>query len=63
MQRSKTDYLQIRVEPADKNTLTFAASLIGVSLSEFVRDASGRAARDVLCRELAPVGPDEEPAA
>lgn len=46
--RSKGDYLDVRLEPAEKQAFKEAADLAGLALSAWVRERLRRAARDEL---------------
>ena len=50
--RPKDSHLTVRVEEPKKKQYRAAASLAGVSLGHFVRNAVEAAAREVLLREL-----------
>lgn len=50
--RTKDSFHTVRFDPARKGQIGVAASLTGLSVGAFIRDAAEKAARQVLLEEL-----------
>lgn len=50
--RTKGDHLHLRIDRTCKGQILAAASVVGASLSDFVRDATIGKAREILLREF-----------